>query len=160
MKNKIVIESLTEPQKVILIKFINYFFNRTNTKRNYRTNEIEFIFYVFRRIFKNNFNFIPNKIDIINAFKESGFKIYKKSGGFKDKKLEITHGKIEEVENILIYSIIKEDSYFVEISPIVVKALNRIYKNNSNLKNEKILQEVEVYEKNFTLFLLSLSKNT
>jgi hypothetical protein len=151
-------ESIDDTQKKILEKFILHFFEPKNDKRNYRTNEIVYIFSVFHRIFKKYFGFTPNQVDILNAFKDTGFKIYKRTGIIEDNIMHFNKGKIEEVNVFKIPERAKVESYFIDISPLTVSALNRIYKSMPQLKDPEIIKEVREYEVKFDSFISRINE--
>lgn len=153
MKFLLIRESLDDSQKEILEKFITHFFEPTGNRRNYRTNEIEYVYVVFYKIFKKHFGFTPNQVDILKSFQNCGFKIYMKSGGSKDKKLGITLGKLIEVSNFDLPEKAKMDNHFMEISPLIVKALSRMHMNLPLLKDTNIIKEIKDYEIKFENFL-------
>lgn len=149
-------ESLDNHQKGIIEKFISYFFEPKNDKRNYRTNEIEYVYSVFYRIFKKHFGFTPNQVDILKAFQNSGIKIYKKTGIIEDNILHFNKGKIVEVNDFNLPERVRTEHYFIDISPLVVKALSRMHMNLPQLKDQEIIKEIKEYEDKFENFLSSL----
>jgi hypothetical protein len=146
-------ESLNSSQKAILEKFISHFFVPTGNKRNYRTNEIEYVYTVFNKIFKKHFEFTPNQVDILKAFQNSGIKIYKRTGLIEGSVLHFNKGKIEEVNVFNLPERVRTEHHFIEISPLVVKALSRMYMNLPQLKDQDIIKEIKEYEGKFEEFL-------
>lgn len=154
------IPKLEIEQYKILEKFINNFFEPTNSKRKNSGNELDYIFTSLDKVFKQNFGFNLHRQHIEETLVKLGFQIFYKNQTYNsDTKIysPSTDGEIT-IKMIAMNGRIESPYTYFDIDPKIVRQLMRTTAKLPETTNTNKYYETERMKKKIEEFKKELNK--